>query len=199
MEYTLPALPYTYNALEPIISERTVSFHYGKHTKTYIDNLNKLIIGTEYESKNLEEIIKTSEGAIFNNAAQTLNHLFYFGQFIPPKVEESHGDIKKAIEKKYLSIENFKKLFSSEGVSIFGSGWIWLTTDDRGNLSIEKGSNAENPLQKNLIPLLTFDVWEHAYYLDYQNRRADHLNEIWKIVNWDIIEKRYQSVIDKVK
>lgn len=196
MEYTLQPLPYAENALEPVISERTISFHYGKHTKTYMDNLNKLIAGTPNEDASLENIITTSEGPLFNNAAQTWNHLFYFWQFTPKKGGKPHGELKKAIEKEFGSIEDFKKKFSAEGVSIFGSGWIWLVTDHSGKLSIEKGSNAENPIRKQLFPILTFDVWEHAYYLDYQNRRADHLKEIWDILDWEVIGLRYKSAIE---
>lgn len=190
-KFELIALPYAANALAPTISEQTINFHYGKHLQTYINNLNNLIAGTEFENAELEAIVKGSEGAIFNNAAQTLNHEIYFTTFSPTPVTLPTGDLLRAIEKKWGTLENFKKEFVASGVAIFGSGWVWLATDKDGNLSIVKGANAENPLTQGLKPLLGFDVWEHSYYLDYQNRRADHLAELWKITDWSVVDSRY--------
>ena len=191
MVYELPELPYAYDALAPSISRETIEYHYGKHERTYIDNLNRLIKGTEYEDMELEEIIKTASGPLFNNASQAWNHIFYFFTFSPDGNHEPEGHLRHAIEEQFGSVENFKKEFEEAGVSLFGSGWVWLSKDTTGKLFITKGSNAENPLTQGLIPLLTFDVWEHAYYLDYRNRRADALKELWKIVDWDIVASRY--------
>lgn len=185
------ALPYMADALAPTISEQTVNFHYGKHLQTYINNLNNLITGTEFENVDLEDIVKRSEGAIFNNAAQTFNHQFYFNTFSPKPTTAPSGKLLVAIKKQWGDLENFKKEFVAAGVSIFGSGWVWLVTDKDGNLSIIKSANAEPPLKQGLIPLLCFDVWEHAYYLDYQNRRADHLADLWKITDWNVVESRF--------
>ncbi len=191
MNYTLPELPYANDALAPVISRETIEYHYGKHEKTYIDNLNRLIKDTEYEDMELEDIIKTATGPLFNNASQAWNHIFYFFTFSPNGSHEPEGHLRKAIEEQYGSLDNFKREFVEAGVSLFGSGWVWLSKDQDGKLFITKGANAENPLTKGLIPLLTFDVWEHAYYIDYRNRRADALNELWKIIDWDIVSSRY--------
>ncbi|MBD5308111.1 MAG: superoxide dismutase [Bacteroides sp.] len=191
MEYTQPSLPYPENALEPAISARTVSFHYGKHEKAYIDNLNRLIKGTIYSDMELEDIIRQADGPLFNNASQAWNHIFYFFSFSPDGGGEPSGDLRKAIDSQFGSFDNFKKEFEEAGVSLFGSGWVWLSKDDDGKLFITKGPNATNPLRDGLYPLLTFDVWEHAYYLDYQNRRLDALKALWNIVDWDIVESRY--------
>ncbi|MDE7153692.1 MAG: superoxide dismutase [Muribaculaceae bacterium] len=191
MTYTQPKLPYSNDALAPAISEMTVDYHYGKHEKAYIDNLNRLIQGTEYEDKELEEIICTSEGALFNNASQAWNHIFYFFSFSPYGGGEPDGELAEAIKEKFGSFERFKKDFVDAGVGIFGSGWIWLARDEKGDLFIVPKTNAGNPLTDGLTPILVFDVWEHAYYLDYQNRRADALNKLWDIVDWDIVGSRY--------
>lgn len=196
MEYKLPALPYAENALEPVISARTVSYHYGKHTKGYIENLNRLIAGTEYGDMPLEGIITSSGGAIFNNAAQAWNHMFYFEQFCKGGRGDIGGKLKTAVEKGFGSVIAFKELFASSGSSIFGSGWIWLAADKSGDLHIVKCSNADNPLVNGMTPLLAFDVWEHAYYLDFQNRRLEHLNALWAIVDWDVVMKRYENVLN---
>lgn len=193
MKFTLPALPYSPDALEPIISETTINFHYGKHEKTYIDTLNKLIEGTEYEEMSLEEIILKSEGKLFNNASQAWNHIFYFFQFDQDGKKEPQGDLRKKIEEQFGSIDDFKRKFEEAGTTLFGSGWIWLAADDNNTLFIIQGGNAENPLCQGLRPILTFDVWEHAYYLDYQNLRAEYLHKLWDIVDWDLIEKRYNG------
>ena len=191
MKYIQPTLPYAPDALAPAISENTVNFHYGKHEKAYIDNLNKLIEGTEFEDDDLEDIIRTSSGALFNNASQAWNHIFYFFSFSPDGGGEPEGDLGHAIAEQFGSFEKFKEAFVDAGVKIFGSGWVWLSKDEQGRLFITQESNAGNPITKGLIPILTFDVWEHAYYLDYQNRRADALNQLWSIVDWAVVESRY--------
>ena len=192
MKHELTNLPYADTALEPIISENTIGFHHGKHHKAYVDNLNRLIERTAYETMTLEEIIINSNGAIFNNAAQVWNHTFYFASFKADSKEGApSGALAGAINKSFGSFENFKKEFSDAAVTLFGAGWAWLVKDDNGNLSILKESNAGNPLTQKLIPILTFDVWEHAYYLDYQNRRADYVAALWSIIDWDVVSKRY--------
>ncbi|MDE5687257.1 MAG: superoxide dismutase [Paramuribaculum sp.] len=189
--YVQPRLPYAPDALAPAISQETVDFHYGKHEKAYIDNLNKLIEGTEYEDMALEDIIRNASGALFNNASQAWNHIFYFFTFSPDGGGEPDGDLRKAIDRDFGSFEKFKEDFEKAGVSLFGSGWVWLSKDNDGKLFITQGSNASNPLTDGLTPLLTFDVWEHAYYLDYQNRRADALKRLWDIIDWDVVASRY--------
>lgn len=191
MKYEQPELPYAEDALEPAISARTVQFHYGKHEKTYIDNLNRLIKGTEFEDSELEDIIAHAQGALFNNASQAWNHIFYFFTFSPEGKSEPGGDLRKAIDRDFGSFDKFKEAFVDAGVGLFGSGWVWLSRDRDGKLFITQGSNAGNPITQGLTPLLTFDVWEHAYYLDYQNRRADALKELWNIVDWEVVESRY--------
>lgn len=191
MIYELPRLPYSTDALEPVISRRTIEYHYGKHEKTYIDNLNKLIKGTEYEDLPLEKIISHAHGAIYNNAAQAWNHIFYFFAFTPGGSPDPEGTLRNAINRDFGSLENFKKLFVEAGTNIFGSGWVWLSCDEDDKLLITQSSNADNPIVHGLTPLLVFDVWEHAYYLDYQNQRADHLNRLFDIVDWNIVESRY--------
>ena len=192
MLFTLIQLPYTAEGLEPIISKETLSFHHGKHLQTYVDNLNKLIAGTEYESMPLEQIVCKAQGGIFNNAGQILNHNLYFGQFCAPKADARPvGKLAEAIDKQFGSFEAFKDEFQKKGATLFGSGWVWLSADADGKLVITQETNAANPLQKGLTPLLTFDVWEHAYYLDYQNRRPDHLAALWQIVDWEVIDSRF--------
>lgn len=192
--FEIQILPYAFAALEPIISVCTIEFHYGKHLKGYVDNLNKLIIGTKYENLPLEDIIKTADGAIFNNAGQVLNHNLYFEQFSPtPSSLSEESMLLKHIIKQWGSFEKFKEEFILKGISLFGSGWVWLSAKPDGTLIITQELGASTPITKGLRPILTFDVWEHAYYLDYQNKRADHLNALWKIVNWSIIEKRYEG------
>lgn len=191
MTYTQPQLPYPDDALAPAISAETISFHYGKHEKAYIENLNKLIKGTEFEDSDLEEVIRGSKGALFNNASQAWNHIFYFFSFSPDGGGEPTGDLRIAIDRDFGSFEKFKKAFVDAGVGLFGSGWVWLSRDQDGKLFITQGQNAETPLTSGLTPLLVFDVWEHAYYLDYQNRRKDALEALWSIVDWDVVESRY--------
>jgi len=191
MTYEQPQLPYDENALEPAISRKTVEFHYGKHEKAYIDNLNRLIKGTEFEDMELEDIIAHSQGALFNNASQAWNHIFYFFTFSPDAKHEPEGDLRKAIDREFGSFDKFKEAFVDAGVGLFGSGWVWLSRDESGKLFITQGPNAGNPITSGLTPLLTFDVWEHAYSLDYQNRRADALKQLWDIVDWAVVESRY--------
>ena len=198
--FKLIELPY--KSLAPVISDETLSFHHGKHLQTYVDNLNKLIVGTEYEHMSLEEIVVISSmaksgdalsSAIFNNAGQILNHEMYFSQFChfdqAKRVEKSA--LLSQIEKQWDTLAAFQAEFEAKGVSLFGSGWVWLSADKDGTLVITQEPNAGNPVTKGLKPLLSFDVWEHAYYLDYQNRRAAHLAALWQIVNWGEIEARY--------
>lgn len=191
MTYEQPTLPYQPDALEPVISRETIDYHYDKHEKAYIDNLNKLIKGTEYEDMDLEEIIRHSDGALYNNAAQAWNHIFYFFTFSPEGNREPTGDLRRAIDRDFGSFDKFKETFEQAGASLFGSGWVWLSRDDDGKLFISQGQNAQNPLKDGLVPLLTFDVWEHAYYIDYKNLRASYLKKMWDIVDWDIVADRY--------
>ena len=195
--FTLIELPYAADALEPIISARTLSFHHGKHLQAYVDNLNKLLPGTPYENLPLEEIVRTAPaGPIFNNAGQILNHNLYFTQF---KAADNNVNLSEAksliaqIERQWGSLDAFKADFEAKGVSLFGSGWVWLAGAPDGTLTITQEPGAGNPVTRGLKPLLTFDVWEHAYYLDYQNRRAAHLAALWPLVNWEEIEHRYQK------
>ena len=187
----MPELPYAHNALEPIISEKTISFHYGKHHLTYVNNLNGLIVGTEFEDADLSTIVKKSEGPIFNNAAQIWNHNFYFLSLTPIKGSVPAESLAKAIDASFGSLDEFKSEFNKAAISVFGSGWAWLVKDADGKLSIVKESNAGNPITCGLTPLLTFDVWEHAYYIDYQNRRADYVAALWDLVDWKIVSARY--------
>ena len=191
IKHELIQLPYSTDALAPAISKHTIDFHHGKHLQSYVNNLNNLIQGTRFESADLETIVKESEGAIFNNAGQILNHNIYFTQFSPQGGGKPSGRLAQAIDAAWGSFENFQKEFETAGVGLFGSGWVWLAADTNGKLLILKESNAGNPLTKGLKPLLTFDVWEHAYYLDFQNLRADHLKRLWTIVDWEVVEIRY--------
>lgn len=193
MKFTQPKLPYTPDALSPAICQETIDYHYGKHEKAYIDNLNRLIAGTDFEDMPLEEIIKTSEGPLFNNASQAWNHIFYFFQFSPSGKRSPENSLKEKINETFGSLEDFQKKFEEAGASIFGSGWVWLSADEDGNLFLTQTSNAGNPMTEGLRPILVFDVWEHAYYLDYQNMRASYLHALWDIVDWDIIENRYDG------
>jgi len=191
MKFSLPELPYAHNALEPIISEKTISFHYGKHHLTYVNNLNGLVVGTEFENADLETIVKKSEGPMFNNAAQIWNHNFYFLSLTPKKGSVPGDKLAKAIDAAFGSLDDFKAEFNKAAITVFGSGWAWLVKDADGKLSIAKESNAGNPITRGLTPLLTFDVWEHAYYIDYQNRRADYVAALWDLVDWKIVSERY--------
>lgn len=191
MKFEKVALPYATDALEPVISKQTIELHYGKHHQAYVDNLNKLTVGTKFEKSDLETVVKESDGAIFNNAGQVLNHNLYFTSFKKDGGGEPKGKLADAISEQFGSFDKFEEEFNAAGASLFGSGWVWLAKDGSGKLSIEKESNAGNPITKGLTPILGFDVWEHSYYLDYQNRRADHLKELWKVIDWDVVSARY--------
>lgn len=193
MQHLIPPLPYSTEALAPTISAETINYHYGKHTAAYFDNLCRLTAGTEYADMPLEEIIKNSSGALYNNAAQAWNHAFYFASFSPSPKSSPDGALLSAIERDFVSLDGFKSAFVDAGINLFGSGWVWLASDDSGQLLIKQYHNADNPLIDNLKPLLTFDVWEHAYYIDYRNRRADALQALWSIVDWRIVESRYEN------
>ena len=187
----MPELPYAKDALAPHISQETIEYHYGKHLQTYVDNLNKLIPGTEFENASLEDIIRKAEGPIFNNAAQVWNHTFYFDSFAPDASHKPTGRLAQAIESQWGSFEEFKAEFEKKATGLFGSGWTWLVADKDGRLDIVNESNAGNPLRNGLKPLMTIDVWEHAYYIDYRNKRLDAVKAAWNILDWAKIEKRY--------
>ena len=190
--FTLINLPYADNALEPVISARTISFHHGKHLQAYVDNLNKLLPGTPWEGLTLDEIVKQSDGAVFNNAGQILNHNMYFTQFAPsPASPDQAGKLVKQIVKQWGTLDAFKDDFVAKGVGLFGSGWVWLAAAPDGSLAITQEPGAGNPRTRGLKPILTFDVWEHAYYLDFQNRRAAQLQALWPLVDWAVLESRY--------
>jgi len=191
MSFILPALPYEQDALEPYISRKTLEFHHGKHHQAYVTNVNNLIVGTEFENANLETIIQKAEGGIFNNGAQVYNHTFYFDQFSPTPTEVPGGRLKAAIDVTFGSFDAFKEAFNKAATTLFGSGWAWLVKDVDGKLAIVQTSNAGNPLRDGSTPLLTCDVWEHAYYLDKQNQRAVYITDFWKIVDWKIVEGRF--------
>ena len=192
-KFELIALPYAIDALEPVISKQTLEFHHGKHLAAYVNNLNALLPGSGFEEASLEDIVCKATGGILNNAGQILNHELYFGQFTTPKADNvPTGKLADAIARDFGSFEAFKDVFQKSGATLFGSGWVWLSADKDGKLVITQEVNAANPIQKGLKPLLTFDVWEHAYYLDYQNRRPDHLAALWQIINWEVIGKRFE-------
>lgn len=191
MKFELITLPYAADALEPAISAETITFHHGKHLAGYVSTLNSLIEGTEYANLSLEEIVKKSEGPIFNNAGQLLNHNLYFTQFAPNAGGQPTGKLLAAIEKKWGSFEAFQAEFLTACTTLFGSGWAWLAADDEGNLEITKEANGSNPVVRGLRPIMGIDVWEHAYYLSYQNRRADHIKDVWSIIDWNVVAERY--------
>lgn len=192
MKFSQPRLPYAVDALQPYISRNTIDYHYGKHESNYINTLNSLKEGTEFENMSLEDIIVKSDGKIFNNASQAWNHIFYFFQFSPEGLKEPTGKLREKIDATFGSFDEFKRQFEEKGATLFGSGWVWLSADKNGDLHITQSPNAGNPMTEGLRPILTFDVWEHAYYLDYQNRRADYLKQLWNIVDWDIVSMRYE-------
>lgn len=193
--FHLIALPYAPDALAPVISARTLEFHHGKHLQGYVDNLNKLIAGTPFAQMPLEEIVRLSEGAVFNNAGQILNHNLYFTQFTDKPSVPPAGRLAARIERQWGTLEAFKAEFEAKGTSLFGSGWVWLSADADGTLAISQEPGAGNPVVRGLRPLLTFDVWEHAYYLDWQNRRAAHLSALWQLVDWTEIARRYDEAL----
>ncbi|MCX8063992.1 MAG: superoxide dismutase [Candidatus Hydrogenedentes bacterium] len=192
MLYTLPPLPYEQNALEPYISAETISYHYGKHHQAYVNNLNKLIENSPLKGKNLEEVIIESEGGLFNNSAQVWNHTFYWNCLTPNFTPPSPA-FSKEIEKTFVSFEAFLDQFKNSAVTLFGSGWAWLVYDN-GNLKIVQGSNADLPMRHNQVALLTIDVWEHAYYIDYRNDRAKYVEQVLKnLINWKFVEENYEK------
>jgi len=193
MEHKLPALPYAKDALAPHISAETLEYHYGKHHATYVANLNKLIPGTEFENMALEEIVKKASGGIFNNAAQVWNHMFYWNSLSPQGGGEPSGALADAINKTFGSFAAFKEKFTTTAIGTFGSGWAWLVKNADGSLAVESTSNAGTPLKEGKRALLTCDVWEHAYYIDYRNARANYVEAFWKIVNWKFAEANFSS------
>ena len=191
MEHTLPALPYAMDALQPHISKETLEFHYGKHHQTYVTNLNNLIKGTEFENSSLEDIVKKSSGGVFNNAAQIWNHTFYWNSLSPKGGGKPAGALGAAIEAKWGSFDAFKEAFTKSAVGNFGSSWTWLVKKADGSLDIVNTSNAATPVTTADKPLMTCDLWEHAYYIDYRNRRPDYLGAFWSLVNWDFAAKNF--------
>lgn len=195
MKFELPKLPYATDALEPVMGKETVELHYGKHYAGYINTMNELIAGTDYENKTLVEIVKSAEGKLFNQAGQSLNHYLFFLQMAPQDKAKTkpEGKLAEAIDKEFGSFEKFQETFQTEAASVFGSGWCFLACDKDGKLVITKTQNADNPVTKDQEPLLAIDVWEHSYYLDYRNVRMDYLKNIWKITDWSVIEARYNE------
>ena len=190
MTHTLPKLPYPMDALEPFISKETLEYHYGKHHQAYVNKLNGLIEGTQEAGDSLEKLIKESKGGIFNNAAQIWNHTFYWQCLTPEKDQDIPKALQSALEDAFESVENFKKIFSDKAATLFGSGWAWLVQNADGSLSIEQTANADCPIRKDQHPLLTCDVWEHAYYIDTRNNRAKYIENFWHIVNWEFVSSR---------
>lgn len=193
MTHELPKLPYAMDALEPYISKETLEYHYGKHHKAYVDNLNKLIPGTEFENMSLEETIMKSSNGIFNNAAQIWNHTFYWHCMTPKSSGEPSGKLADAIKKTFNSFDEFKKLFEQTAVKTFGSGWAWLAKNNKGEIEIISTSNAGTPMTQHKKALLTCDVWEHAYYIDYRNLRPTYVEKWWNLVNWDFVKEKFEE------
>jgi superoxide dismutase, Fe-Mn family len=191
MPFQLPELPYKKEALAPVISAETIEFHYGKHHLAYVNNLNGLVAGTEFENSDLETIIRKADGPVFNNAAQIWNHTFYFESFYPGGKPLTSGTMADAINSSFGSFASFQEQFTKAAATLFGSGWAWLVKNNEGALQITQEPNAGNPMKKGLTPLMTCDVWEHAYYIDYRNKRPDYIKAFWEILNWEIIQKRY--------
>lgn len=191
MTFELPNLPYAMNALEPYISQETLEYHYGKHHQAYVNKLNSLVPGTEFENLNLEEIIKKADGGIFNNAAQVWNHTFYWHCMKPNGGGEPDGDLATAIEKTFSGLDKFQEKFTNSALTRFGSGWAWLVKNSDGTLEVLSTSNADNPLTEGKKPLLTCDVWEHAYYIDTRNDRGKYVSNFWQLVNWDFVAKNF--------
>lgn len=194
--FALFTLPYATDALAPVISQQTVELHYGKHVVGYHKKLNQLVSELRVKERDLVRLVRMSEGSLFDNAGQLLNHWLYFQQFRPyeaGRVDEPQGELRAALLRSFRSLDSFRVAFEKAGGEIFGSGWLWLVTDESGRLSIAKTSNADSPVTSGLIPLLAIDIWEHAYYLDYANRRAEHLHALWQIIDWKVIERRYAA------
>jgi len=193
MAFELPALPYANDALEPTISAETIGFHYGKHHQTYVTNLNNLVPGTEFEGRSLEEIIMKAEGGIFNNAAQIWNHTFYWNGLTPNGNDAVMGDLAAAIDAAFGSFDDFKAKFSTSAATNFGAGWTWLVKNADSSLEIVNTSNAGCPLTSGQTPLLTCDVWEHAYYIDFRNARPKYVEAFWRLVNWDFVAANFAA------
>ncbi|MBE0653660.1 MAG: superoxide dismutase [Bacteroidales bacterium] len=193
MNFHLPELPYSMDYLEPVISAKTLEFHYLKHHQAYVNNLNKLTEGTDWTNDSLEELIRATEGGIFNNAAQVWNHTFYWQCMTKSGPGIKDPEFIKAIENSFVSIDSFKSQFLQAAITLFGSGWAWLIRDEEGKLNIMQGPNAWNPIRENSVPLLTCDVWEHAYYIDYQNRRPDYAESFWGLIDWKKVEDRFHA------
>ncbi len=191
MEHKLPELPYALEALTPYLSKETLEYHYGKHHATYVTNLNKLIAGTEYEALSLEEIIQKSSGGVFNNAAQVWNHTFYWNCLKPQGGGMPKSELEAAISKQFGSFDQFKEKFTNAAVTLFGSGWAWLIKNPDGSLTLDTTSNAGTPIKDNRRAILTCDVWEHAYYIDYRNARAKYVEAFWQMINWEFVEKQF--------
>lgn len=195
MKIEMPVLPYADNALEPVISRETIAYHYGKHLQNYVNTLVSLVKDTPWSTKSVEELVaEVPEGPLFNNAGQTLNHALYFTQFMPAKADnQPTGTLLELINRDFGSFDTFKEQFTQAALTLFGSGWAWLAQQQDGRLVIRKESNAGNPLRNNETPLLGIDVWEHAYYIDYFNRRADHVQAVWQIINWQVVADRLKG------
>ena len=191
--FELPKLPYDYDALEPHISRKTLEFHHDKHHAAYVEKTNNLIKGTKFEDADLETIIKLADGGLFNNGAQVWNHTFYFEQFSPDPQDKPGEKLQEAIDKAFDSFENFNEKFNNAAATLFGSGWAWLVKNPDGILEIVQTSNAGNPIREGNTPLLTCDVWEHAYYLDQQNKRPAYIENFWKVLDWKVIDKRFEA------
>ncbi len=193
MAHQLPSLPFDMDGLAPHISNETLKYHYGKHHQAYVTNLNKLIAGTEFETAALEQIIKKATGGVYNNGAQVWNHSFYWNCLSPDGGGKPSGPLAAALDKIFGSFDEFKKQFSQTAITTFGSGWAWLVKDAEGSLALVSTSNAGNPLRDNETPLLTCDVWEHAYYIDYRNARPEYVAAFWNLVNWEFVEKNFNA------
>ncbi|CDA44686.1 superoxide dismutase [Prevotella sp. CAG:5226] len=192
MKHLLPELPYALDALAPVMSADTLNYHYGKHLQTYLDNVNRMIEGTPFAEMKLKDMITKAQGALYNNAAQAFNHIIFFKQLTPTPTTISPL-LTQALVARFGSVDAFKSEFSNAAATLFGSGWVWLALDANNVLQIVPEPNAGNPITRNMRPLMCIDVWEHAYYLDYQNRRGDYIKNFWNLVNWDYIEKRMQD------
>lgn len=192
MKHLLPELPYALDALAPVMSADTLNYHYGKHLQTYLDNVNRMIEGTPFADMKLKDMITKAQGALYNNAAQAFNHIIFFKQLTLTPTTISPL-LTQALVARFGSVDAFKSEFSNAAVTLFGSGWVWLALDANNVLQIVPEPNAGNPITRNMRPLMCIDVWEHAYYLDYQNRRGDYIKNFWNLVNWDYIEKRMQD------
>ena len=184
----MPTLPYAANALAPRMSEETLNYHHGKHLQTYVDNLNRLVAGTVYENMTLEEVVCKATGPVFNNAAQAWNHAFFF-ESLSPQPKQMTQKMESLVMAAFGSLERFRDAFFAAATSLFGSGWVWLVVD-HGNLAIVSEKDAGNPMTKGMCPLMVVDVWEHAYYIDYRNRRADYVSAVWEMIDWSVVEKR---------